>query len=76
MSLTALDSVLDTYLKFGRRVPLAGPYKSLLRDHPAMRTCLAYMYADLLDFHTHILKLFAEKSKLTVSSKLEWLVRC
>jgi hypothetical protein len=60
---TALDSILDSYLKFGRRVPLLGNYKSLLKDHPAMRTCLAYMYADLLDFHSHILKLFTERSE-------------
>ncbi|KAH8911516.1 hypothetical protein BR93DRAFT_975495 [Coniochaeta sp. PMI_546] len=58
----ALDSILDSYLKFGRRVPLLGIYKSLLRDHDAMRKCLAYMYEDLLSFHVHILKLFAEKN--------------
>ncbi|KAB5535360.1 hypothetical protein GE09DRAFT_358884 [Coniochaeta sp. 2T2.1] len=58
----ALDSVLDSYLKFGRRVPLLGTYRSLLRDHDAMRRCLAYMYSDLLDFHIHVLKLFAQKN--------------
>ena len=66
----ALDSVLDSYLKFGRRVPLLGTYKSFLRDHDAMRRCLAYMYSDLLDFHIHVLKLFAERSKLRSPTRL------
>lgn len=57
-----LDAILETYQKLGKRVPLLGPHKNLLREKPDLRRCLAHMYQDLLKFHRRILDLFRERS--------------
>ncbi|KAK0710004.1 hypothetical protein B0T26DRAFT_861233 [Lasiosphaeria miniovina] len=54
-----LDSVLDTYQKFGKRIPDPRAYDNLVQQRPEMMKCIAFMYEDLLRFYASVLKLLS-----------------
>ncbi|CAM1506219.1 Fc.00g058600.m01.CDS01 [Cosmosporella sp. VM-42] len=60
----ALDCILESYYNFGRHLPRVDEYNILLTDDVSshVKTCLAWMYTDLLKFNGHILKLFESHS--------------
>ncbi|KAH6895917.1 hypothetical protein B0T10DRAFT_603504 [Thelonectria olida] len=59
---TTLDSILDSYDKFGQHLPVVSEYKSQLTTQPNMKICLSWMYDDLLRFNSIILGLFKTRS--------------
>lgn len=59
----ALDSALDFYLEYGRRIPLLIPHRDMLQNSTYAKKFLGFIYLDLLDFQSRIMKLFAERSE-------------
>ncbi|KAK3361668.1 hypothetical protein B0T24DRAFT_585417 [Lasiosphaeria ovina] len=57
-----LDSVLDTYQQFGKRIPDPRAYNNLVQERPEMMKCIAFMYEDLLRFYASVLKLLSGRS--------------
>lgn len=54
---TVLDIVLDAYQRFGKRIPDLQIYSDLIKEHPRMMKCIAFMYHDLLQFYRKLVKL-------------------
>ena len=59
----ALDATLEYYFELGKKMPLLGPHKTMLQSCDPMKELIVQMYVDLLEFHSRMLKLFAERSK-------------
>ena len=60
----ALDCLLDAYLEFGELMPQLQAYQEycLADENGHMRTVLALMYKDILEFHAVAMKHFRRSS--------------
>ena len=64
----AFNALLEGYLSIGEQIPLLLQYRQLFEANQYMRTALATIFEDIMDFHLEAVRLFKQKS---TSSALE-----
>ncbi|KEF62317.1 uncharacterized protein A1O9_00289 [Exophiala aquamarina CBS 119918] len=54
----SLDRILEAYQQIGEVFPLLQQYESLFIQHTEMRKILVWIYKDILEFHTRVIRFF------------------
>lgn len=60
----SLDTLLDAYDQIGHNIPLLQKYKELFDKDDQMKKTLAFIYADVLDFHRRAIRFFNQSGEI------------
>ena len=58
----AFNAMLEAYLSIGESIPHLAQYEELYGLNSYMRSALAVIYEDILEFHLEAVKLFKQRS--------------
>jgi hypothetical protein len=57
----AFDTLLDAYEQIGEHIPLLKQYEAVFQNSSYMQKVLNLIYDDIMEFHQHAVRFFADK---------------